>query len=173
VLPPWQWAALVRDLTEARDMRAVDGALIELEFAVRGIDDRDEVRRALANAGWATGVINRHIPFDLRDAVFDRLAAIAFGATGPSRATPGARADARRLAAEADSVDLIRAIVRAGAERDVADVLAKRWLAEHAPMPPDREHGPVGRLVRRHAFLVTLAMVVTFALGGLVGGVIW
>lgn len=182
--PPWQVADLVRDLVTARDVRALDGALVELEYAVSGVDDRDDFRRALEKGDWAVGTIRRHVAADLRDAVFDRVVQISFGATHPGRATPGARADARRLAAVSDCDDLVRAIARACPGRDLADLLAARWLREHAPAveDPTAGLGLFGRVLRQtgvrvspaweRRLLFLVVVVVTFLVGALVGGVL-
>lgn len=168
VLPPWRAAELVRDVVRARDARAVDGALVELEYAVAKLDDRDDVRRALEEAGWADSTIRGRVPPDLWDAVFDRVAQIAFGATGPGRVTPAARADARRLAAESGSVELVRAIARAGTEADLADVLARRWLTERVSSTQDTTRTPSWPL----RLVVVFLLFVLFAAGLAVGGVV-
>jgi hypothetical protein len=183
-LPPWQSAELVRDVVAARDARALDGALVELEYAVSRSDDRDDVRRALENEGWAAAAIHEHVPFELRDSVFDRIVQVAFGATGPGRVTPGARADARRLAATSDHDELVRAIARTGAASEMADVLARRWLLEHEPVTPDPTAGlgRTGRFLRRLGVAVTPAwerrvlllvvVLVSFVLGAFLGVVL-
>lgn len=180
-MPPWQAAELVRDVVRARDARALDGALVELEYVVAKVDDRDALRKAFDDEGWATAVIRQHVPFDLRDSVFDRVVQIAFGATGPGRATPGARADARRIAETSGSDDLVRAIARAGVGANLADVLARRWMSEHQPVAPDPRagRGSVARLLRlplspaweRRIFLV-LALLLSFVLGFVLSGVL-
>jgi hypothetical protein len=182
--PPGQSAVLVRDVVTARDGRALDGALVELEYAVAKVDDRDEVRKALESAGWAAAAIHRHIPFDLRESMFDRVVRVAFGATGPGRTTPGARVDARRLAANSDSEELVRAIARASAESDLADVLARRWMLEHEPvaLDPTAGLGPVGRFLRycglpvtpawERRVLLMVALLLSFVLGVVVSGVV-
>lgn len=159
MLPQWRATALVRDLAAARSATTVNGALVELEFAVAGIDDRDNVRRALANEGWAERAIGRHVPFDQREAVYVRLATIAFGATGPGRATPGSHADARRIVAGSQSPDLVRAVALISTDSEVVTLLAKRWLREHEPAAPDPMAGlgPFARFFRRLGLPLTPA----------------
>lgn len=174
VLPQQRVGALVRDLVDARDDTAVNGALVELEFAVRGIDDRDNVRRALANESWAERTIHRRVAFDQREGVYVRLAQIAFGATGPGRITPGAREDARRLVAGAESTDLVRAVARVTADGELAMVLAKRWLRETEPVEPDPTAGlgPLARVFWRLGLPVTpLFARITFGLFVLAVGI--
>ncbi|OLF09157.1 hypothetical protein BLA60_21540 [Actinophytocola xinjiangensis] len=174
VLPQWRVSALVRDLADARDATAVNGALVELEYAVAAIDERDNVRRALAGERWAQRAILRHVPFDQLEPVHVRLAQIAFGATGPGRVTPGAREDARRLVAGAESTVLVRAVARVVADGELAMVLAKRWLRETEPVEPDptAELGPLARVFWRMGLPVTpLAARITFGLFVLAAGI--
>ncbi|GAB3430855.1 hypothetical protein [Actinophytocola sediminis] len=157
VVPPWRATALARDLAGATSATEVNGALVELEYAVSRIDDRDTVRRALANEGWAERAIRRHVPFAQREAVYVRAATIAFCATGPGRVTPGAREDARRLVTDARSADLVRAVALVSQETGVSALLAERWLREHEPVAPDplAGLGPIARFWRRAGLPVT------------------
>ncbi|WP_410597386.1 hypothetical protein [Amycolatopsis sp. lyj-23] len=179
-----RWSELVRGLAGARDVRAVDNALVMLEYEVAKADDRDDVRAALENAGWAAAAIRRHVPAELRDAVFDRLAQVAFGATVPSRVTSSAHEDARRLAAASGATDVVRAVARAGFRDELAGVLADRWLAEHeaaaqpSPTAPGRLARILGRagvpVPARGSHLVLLAVLLLgLVLGVLAGGVLW
>lgn len=182
VLPQWRAIALVRDLASARNATQVNGALVELEYAVGGIDDRDNVRRSLASEGWAERAIRQHVPHDQREAVYVRLATIAFGSTGPGRATPGAHVDARRVVSDAASPDLVRAVALVSTDSEVGPLLAKRWLREHEPVAPDplAGLGPFARFFRRlglpltpaaaRVFLVLFVLVVGVALGWWAGG---
>lgn len=183
------WAVeLVQGIITARDERSLDGALIELEFAVAGLDDRHEVRTALESAGWAASAIHRQIPFYRREVVYGRIVQVAFGATGLSPTVPGALADAQRLAESSDSDELVRALARACEGDQLAPALARRWIRQHQPVESDPAAGlgPVGRffLYRGRAMtparerrLVTalflLAMLLSCLAGLFVGGVIW
>ncbi|MGW3992450.1 hypothetical protein ACWEF6_03080 [Amycolatopsis sp. NPDC004772] len=179
-----RWTELVRVLVTARDVRAVDGALVELEYETAGIDDRDDVRRALENQGWAIAAIRRRVPVELRDAIFDRVAAVAFGATRPGRETAAARDDARRLAADSRATDVVRAVARGGFGFELVDVLAGRWLAEQeaAEPPASSEPGRVARILSRAGVpvpargsrvVLIAVLLLGLVLGVFVGGVLW
>jgi len=187
--PPAGWAVeLVQDLTTARDERSLDSALTELEHAVAALDDRHDVRTALENVGWAASVIHRQVPFYRREKVYDRVVQVAFGATDPGLATPGARAEARRLAESSDSDELVRALVRAGDGDELAPALARRWIRQHQPVMPDPAAGlgPVGRFFLYRGLAMTparerrllgamlvLALLLSCLVGLVVGGVVW
>ncbi|WP_103350734.1 hypothetical protein [Amycolatopsis sp. CA-128772] len=176
-----RWTQLVRGLSDARDARAVDGALVELEFAVANVDDRDDVRKALENEGWAATAIRRRVPAELREAIFDRVVQVAFGATGPSRVTASAREDKRRLAETSHVTDIVRAVARADAGGELADVLAKRWLTEQATAGSPERAGP-GRFtritghagpVRVRRFVLATVLLLAVVLGVFARGVLW
>jgi hypothetical protein len=179
-----RWTELAGGLVTARDVRAVDGALVELEYAVAKIDDRDDVRTALENAGWASTAIRRHVPAELRDAVFDRVVEVAFGATGTGRETAAAHDDARRLAARSPDTDLVRALARAGFDRELADVLAHRWLTEQetADPPEVARPGRIARILGRvgvpvpargSRVVLSAVLLLGLVLGVFAGGVLW
>ncbi|MEV6829505.1 hypothetical protein [Amycolatopsis sp. NPDC051102] len=176
-----RWTELVRGLSGARDDRAVDGALAELEYWVSTIDDRDDVRRALENEGWAAATIRRHIPGPLHDAIFDRVVQVAFGATGPGRVTASARDAARRIARTSRATDVVRAVARADSGGELADVLAQRWLTEQgtAESPEGAEAGRFTRLVRRtgpvlvRRIVLATVLLLVLTLGFVTRGVLW
>ncbi|WP_328618144.1 hypothetical protein OHS18_20565 [Amycolatopsis sp. NBC_00355] len=179
-----RWTELAHSLVTARDVRAVDGALVELEYEVAKVDDRDDVRKALENEGWATAAIRRHVPAELRDAVFDRVVQVAFGATGVGRETAAAHDDARRLAAHSRATDVVRAVARAGFDRELADVLAHRWLTEQATADPPAAAGPgrfariLGRVgvpapARGSRVVLGAVLLLGLVLGVFAGGVLW
>lgn len=177
----------VRRLVDAEDGRAVDRALVELEYAVHDHDDRDDVRAALEDVDWAIPTVELHVPFDRRPAAYDRIVGVAFGCSDSGHPTDGAVADARRVAASCDSDELVHALARADEEADLATALARRWLRQHRPVEPDPGAGlgPVGRFLLARdrpitpererlvvAGLLLLALLVSFLLGMLVQGVV-
>ncbi len=177
-----RWTELVRVLVTARDFRAVDSALVELEYETAGIDDRDDVRRALENQGWAAAAIRRRVPAELRDALFDRVAAVAFGATRPGRETEAARDDARRIAAESRVTDVVRAVARGGFGFELADVLAGRWLTEQETAEPPAAPGRFARILGRVGLpvpargsrvVLVAVLLLGLAIGVFAGGVLW
>jgi hypothetical protein len=104
-------------------------------------------------------------------------------AFGPTLST--GRRDARRVAENSDSDDVVRALVRLDDGGALAQAVTRRWMRQHRPVAPDPAAGlgPVGCfLVRRGrpvsrrtegTVLVVVAMVVLlacFVAGLLVGG---
>lgn len=84
-VPAGRCDALVRQLVSAPDGHAFDRALRELEFAVVGSDDRDEMRAALERAGWAAAPVERLVPPDRWEDSWDRIVRVAFGASEHGR----------------------------------------------------------------------------------------
>lgn len=172
---------LVTRLVEAPDARAVDGALIELEYATAEADDRGDVRAVLERVGWAVPTLVGVLPVAHRDAALDRVMQVAFG---PTLST--GRRDARRIAENSDSDDVVRALVRLDDGGALAQAVTTRWMRQHRLVAPDPAAGlgPVGRfLVRRgrpvsrrtevtiFVVVAVLVLLACFVAGLLVGGV--
>lgn len=187
-LPPGRAEELVRDLVAARGEPELAAALDRMAYEAADLDDRDDLRAELERAHWAATVIRRYVALDMREAVHDRIVSMAFGTADPDLTAPRARADARRLAEQSTSREIVRALARAPVGIDLAPALARRWLRENPPVAPDPTAGlgRLGRLLHRRGlwmdparerrfqiYLLVIVLLVGFVLGHFVGGMFW